>query len=53
MSISATFYKWKAKYGGLEVSDAKLSLNLTSQPYRKRLSPIIWERRADRSFVIH
>jgi putative transposase len=20
---SATFYKWKAKYGGLEVSDAK------------------------------
>src|ERR1041384_2319451 len=21
---SATFYKWKAKYGGLEVSDAKL-----------------------------
>ena len=21
--ISATFYKWKAKYGGLEVSDAK------------------------------
>jgi putative transposase len=21
--VSATFYKWKAKYGGLDVSDAK------------------------------
>ena len=21
--VSATFYKWKAKYGGLEVSDAR------------------------------
>jgi putative transposase len=23
---SATFYKWKARYGGLDVSDAKLSV---------------------------
>jgi putative transposase len=31
-SISgATFYKWKAKYGGLEVSDAKRMRELESE----------------------
>jgi putative transposase len=25
---SATFYKWKAKYGGLDVSDAKRLIKL-------------------------
>ena len=29
---SATFYKWKAKYGGLEVSDAKRLKALGSIP---------------------
>ena len=28
---SATFYKWKAKYGGLEVSDAKLLKTLEDE----------------------
>jgi putative transposase len=35
---SATFYKWKAKYGGLEVSDAKRLKALTDENARlKRL----------------
>ena len=27
----ATFYKWKAKYGGMDVSDARLPLHAPSQ----------------------
>ena len=35
---SATFYKWKAKYGGLEVSDARKLKDLESENGRlKRL----------------
>jgi putative transposase len=35
---SATFYKWKAKYGGLDVSDAKRLKALTDENARlKRL----------------
>ena len=35
---SATFYKWKAKYGGLEVSDAKRLRSLEDENTRlKRL----------------
>ena len=35
---SATFYKWKAKYGGLEVSDARKLKDLESENSRlKRL----------------
>jgi putative transposase len=34
---SATFYKWKAKYGGLEVSEAKrLAAHLTHFPADSR-----------------
>ena len=31
---SATFYKWKAKYGGLEVSEAKRLKGLESENVR-------------------
>jgi putative transposase len=35
---SATFYKWKAKYGGLEVSDARRLRSLEEENARlKRL----------------
>ena len=35
---SATFYKWKAKFGGLEASDAKRLRTLEDENYRlKRL----------------
>ena len=32
---SATFYKWKAKYGGLEVSEAKRLKTLEDEKDRK------------------
>jgi putative transposase len=42
---SATFYKWKAKFGGLEVSDAKRLRALTfprkSGHRVKRISPLL------------
>ena len=34
---SATFYKWKAKYGGLDVSDARKLKTLTENARLKRL----------------
>ncbi len=34
---SATFYKWKSKYGGLEVSDAKRLKALEDENRRLRL----------------
>ncbi len=35
---SATFYKWKAKYGGLEITDArKLKTPETENPRLKRM----------------
>ncbi|MHC2395046.1 putative transposase [Bradyrhizobium liaoningense] len=36
---SATFYKWKAKYGGLEVSDAK---RLKGKRYERPTEPRTW-----------
>ena len=34
---SATFYKWKAKYGGLEVSDASAEVAGGREPPLKKL----------------
>ena len=33
---SATFYKWKAKYGGLEVSDARQLRSLEEENARQK-----------------
>ena len=36
---SATFYKWKAKYGGLDVSDAKRLRSLEDENARLKKLP--------------
>lgn len=36
---SATFYKWKAKYGGLEVSDARRLRSLEEENARLKRLP--------------
>ena len=47
---SATFYKWKAKYGGLEVSDAKRlkALEDENAKLKKLLAEQNWTRRCSR-----
>ncbi len=42
---SATFYKWKAKYGGLEVSDAKRLKALEDE--NARLKKLLAEQMMD------
>lgn len=42
---SATFYKWKAKYGGLEVSDAKRLRALGDE--NRRLKTMVAEQALD------
>ena len=42
---SATFYKWKAKYGGLEVSDAKRLRSLEDE--NRRLKKLLAEAMLD------
>jgi putative transposase len=42
---SATFYKWKAKYGGLEVSDAKRLKALDDE--NRRLKKLLAEAMLD------
>jgi putative transposase len=46
---SATFYKWKAKYGGLDVSDAKRlrSLEDENAKLKKLLAELMLGRRGD------
>ncbi len=39
---SATFYKWKSKYGGLEVSDARRLRQLEQE--NERLKKLVAER---------
>jgi putative transposase len=41
----ATFYKWKAKYGGMEVSDAKRLKALEDE--NRRLKKLLAESRLD------
>ena len=47
--ISATFYKWKAKFGGLDVSDAK---RLKSLEYENaKLKKLLAEAMLDNSML--
>jgi len=46
---SATFYKWKAKYGGLEVSDAKRLRALEDE--NAKLKKLLAEAELDKSML--
>jgi len=46
---SATFYKWKAKYGGLEVSDAKRLKALEDE--NARLKKLLAEAMLDNAML--
>jgi putative transposase len=43
----ATFYKWRSKYGGMEVSDAKKLKNLEDE--NRRLKKLLAEQMLDNS----
>jgi putative transposase len=46
---SATFYKWKAKYGGLEVSDAERLRSLEDE--NRRLKKLLAEAMLDNAML--
>ena len=46
---SATFYKWKAKYGGLEVSDAKRLKALEDE--NAKLKKLLAEAQLDKAML--
>lgn len=46
---SATFYKWKAKYGGLEVSDARRLKTLDDE--NRRLKKLLAEAMLDNAML--
>jgi putative transposase len=46
---SATFYKWKVKYGGLEVSDAKRLRSLEDE--NRRLKKLLAEAMLDNAML--
>jgi putative transposase len=46
---SATFYKWKAKYGGLEVSDARRLRSLENE--NRRLKKLLAEAMLDNAML--
>ena len=46
---SATFYKWKAKYGGLEVSDARRPRSLEDE--NRRLKKLLAEAMLDNAML--
>ena len=46
---SATFYKWKAKYGGLEVSEAKRLRSLEDE--NRRLKKLLAETMLDNAML--
>jgi putative transposase len=46
---SATFYKWKAKYGGLEVSDAKRLRSLEDE--NTKLKKLLAEAMLDNAML--
>ena len=48
-SAAATFYKWKAKYGGLEVSDAKRLKAL--QDENAKLKKLLAEAELDKAML--
>lgn len=49
----ATFYNWKAKYGGMEVSDVARMKALESEisEYKKMVAELSLENRAMKNFI--
>ena len=49
----ATFYNWKAKYGGMETSDVKRmkEMEVELQQYKKIVAELTFENRAMKGFI--
>ncbi len=47
--VQATFYKWKAKYGGLEVSEAQRLKSLEDE--NRRLKKLLAEAELDKAIL--
>jgi putative transposase len=49
----ATFYNWKAKYGGMEVSDVKKMKELETElsQYKKIVAELTFENRAMKGLI--
>ena len=49
----ATFYNWKAKYGGMEVSDVKKMKDMETElsQYKKIVAELTFENRAMKNFI--
>jgi len=53
MHRQATFYNWKAKYGGMEVSDVKKMKDMEAElsQYKKIVAELTFENRAIKAFL--
>ena len=49
----ATFYKWKAKYGGMEASDVKRVKDLEAElaQYKKMFAEVSYDLQAAKNFI--
>ena len=49
----ATFYNWKAKYGGMEVSDVKKMKDMEAElsQYKKIVAELTFENRAMKNLI--
>lgn len=49
----ATFYNWKARYGGMEVADVKRmkEMELELSQYKKIVAELTFENRAMKSYI--
>ena len=49
----ATFYNWKAKYGGMQVSDVKKMKDMEGElsQYKKIVAELTFENRAIKAFL--
>lgn len=49
----ATFYNWKAKYGGMEVNDVKRmkEMEVELSQYKKIVAELTFENRAMKGFI--
>jgi len=49
----ATFYNWKAKYGGMEVNDVKRMKEMEAElsQYKKIVAELTFENRAMKGFI--
>ena len=50
---NATFYNWKAKYGGMEASDVKRMKEMEAElsQYKKIVAELTFENRAMKGFI--